>query len=556
MPNFDDYPHAGSLYDSVTAGGGLESTVDDSHVRDESAPKSSTSWTEKEVPLVDPAVPTPAEAANGTEDDVDLLYTPFSPAWKKAVVGITGVTGMLAPFSSNIFLPAISNVATDLDSTVSRINVAVSVFMIGLGVAPILWGPIADQFGRRYPYALGCLVCALASVGCALAKSDSLLLGMRFLQAFGGSSTIVLGAGSISDIFEPAQRGSALGIFFSAQMLGPILGTIIGGYVADSLGWRWCFWLTAIISGVFCIVLTFVLPETHRPTVARRRQMPLKGLPRDTHLRPRPPITWAQVNPFSIAPTLQFKYVWMPTVCTAIMFACFYSVNTAVATILAKQYHYSISRIGLCYITIGAGCIIGALVGGIMADRNFRRQSLRRQAAKAQQPSEADKDAEAFDPTAPRVSGKAANVQSPPAANSPYEARILFVIFTMTLFPLAMIAWGWCMNFTTSIVFPLICQVIIGFCLNASFGGISTYLVDLFTIRSSSITSLANLFRCLYTALWTGIIEIVIDSWGVGWAFTFLGFMSMVGAVLTFIVYKHGEAWRTEKPPTAYMQLK
>ncbi|RKP33518.1 major facilitator superfamily domain-containing protein, partial [Dimargaris cristalligena] len=318
-------------------------------------------------------VPEDTKDSEAEADAPELLYTPLSEGWKKIVVIIAGVTGMLAPFCSNIFLPALHIVADDLNSTVERINVAVSVFMIGLGVAPIFWGPMADQFGRRYSYSLGCLVCALASVGCALAESDSLLLGMRFLQAFGGSATIVVGAGSISDVYEPAQRGGALGVFFSAQMLGPVLGTIIGGYVAENLGWRWTFWLSVIISGVFCAIVTFIMPETHRVTMARRYQMPLKGLPADIHLKPRPPITLQQINPFAIAPTLKFKYVSLPTLCTALIFGSFYSMNTAVSTILADQYHYSTSNIGLCYIAIGVGCISGALIGGIMADKNYTR---------------------------------------------------------------------------------------------------------------------------------------------------------------------------------------
>ncbi|KAJ1967594.1 hypothetical protein IWQ62_001761 [Dispira parvispora] len=476
-------------------------------------------------------------------NDDELIYTPFSETSKKLMVAVTGVTGMLAPFASNIFLPALPSVAEDLNSTVSRINVAVSVFMIGMGLAPIFFGPMADQFGRRYPNTIGCAIAVAASVGCALANSDSLLLGMRFLQAFGASTTVVVGAGIISDIYEPAQRGTALGFFFSAQMLGPVLGTVIGGYIADGLGWRWTFWLTAIISGISLILLTFVMPETHRVTVARRRKIPLKGLPEGIHLQPRPPLNWQQVNPFVIAPTMKFPYVAVPVACMALIFGAFYSMNTAVSTILSRDYGYSVATIGLCYISIGAGCITGSVVSGFMTDFTFNRAVRRRQSVSTE-----DTDVPTSSP------GEKLSV--PATDTLPFEARLPFLVGTMTLFPIGLVTFGWLMHYKVHIAVPLVFQFIVGFCLNGSFGGFSTYLVDIFTAKSSSITSLANLFRCLYTALWTGVIEIVMESWGTGWAFVFLAFTCVVGSAITILLYLKGETWRYNRPPTAFLQIK
>ncbi|KAJ1658443.1 hypothetical protein IWQ61_002309 [Dispira simplex] len=473
-------------------------------------------------------------------EDKEPIYTPFSETRKKFMVAVTGVTGMLAPFASNIFLPALPSVAEDLNSTVSRINVAVSVFMIGMGVAPLFFGPMADQFGRRYPNAIGCAISMAASVGCALANSDSLLLGMRFLQAFGGSTTVVVGAGIISDIYEPAQRGTALGFFFSAQMLGPVLGTVIGGYIADRLSWRWTFWLTAIISGISLILLTFVMPETHRVSVARRLRIPLKGLPEGIHLQSRPPLNWQQVNPFAITPVMKFPYVAAPVACMALIFGAFYSMNTAVSTILTRDYGYSIATVGLCYISIGVGCITGSIVSGFMTDFTFNRAVRRRQNLLTD---------DLASPTREKVS-------APMTKTLPFEARLPFLVGTMALFPIGLVTFGWLMHYKVHIAVPLVFQFIVGFCLNGSFGGFSTYLVDIFTAKSSSITSLANLFRCLYTAIWTGIIEIVMESWGTGWAFVFLAFTCLIGSAITVLLFLKGDAWRCNRPPTTYLQIK
>ncbi|KAJ1923538.1 hypothetical protein IWQ60_005817 [Tieghemiomyces parasiticus] len=480
-------------------------------------------------------------AAVYTEPDgASELYSPFSPHYKIAIVIVTGVAGMLVPLATNVYLPTISDVARDLDSSVAMLNLALSVFVIGQGVAPLLWGPLADQFGRRPAYALGCLISMLASVGCALAQSDKLLLGMRFLQAFGGSATIVVSAGSVSDLYEPDQRGIGLGFSYSAQMLGPILGTIIGGYLSDGFGWRWTFWFIAIVSGVFMLILTLAIPETHRPTVARRYNLSLKGLAPDIHRQPRPKVTLAQVNPFGIVTALRYKYVWVPTMCTMVLYGSFFSVNTVLSTVLDSQYHYTTADIGLSYIPAGAGSVTGPLVGGFISDRLFRRQRQRR--------------LEAARPTADNGKGTTRSSHSTAVidiAGVPYEARLLFPVFSMCAFPLALVAWGWTMQFTAPIAIPFACHFLLAFTMNAAFNGFSTYLVDLFTAHSASIMSLSNLFRCLYTALWLGLIETVTKHWSVGWAFVFQASTVLVGTALAALLHRCGEAWREDNPPVA-----
>ncbi|KAJ1967593.1 hypothetical protein IWQ62_001760 [Dispira parvispora] len=475
------------------------------------------------------------EKSHQSTDDDALVYSPFSPMQKKIMVVTVSLCSMLSSFAATVFLPALRNVAEDLDSSLSRINFTVSVFLIGNGIAPMVWGPIADQFGRRFPYSVGSFIGAAASVGCAVANSDSLLIAMRFFQSFGGSSTMVVGAGTISDIYEPHQRGSALGWYYSGQMLGPTLGTIIGGYVAETLGWRWTFWLTAIIYGISFIVLTFIQPETMRVAVARKRKMPLKGLPPGIHLQPRLKFDIRRVKPFEMMPTLKLPYVWIPTVGTSLLIGAYYSISIAISILLSRDYGYSPSTIGLCFIAFGGGNVFGATIGGSMADYTFVRKcrQLKSVPEENRVPSTKEADDQSFHDS----------------RDLPFERRFDFNLFTFTLFPMSLIAYGWLMQYKVHIVFPLILEFICGFCSVATFGTFTTYLVDLFTARSSSITSLTNLFRCLYGAVWTGILNIVMQRMGTGWTFTFMGFTVFIGTALLVTLYRKGASWRQKYPP-------
>ncbi|KAJ1974188.1 hypothetical protein H4R34_004810 [Dimargaris verticillata] len=470
-----------------------------------------------------------------SDDNLAHPYTTISPGHKVFIVIVVSLSGALAPFASNIFLPSLTDIAADLVSTVEEINVAVSVFMLGLAVAPVLWGPMADQFGRRYVYALSTLVCMAASIGCALATSAPMLLGMRFWQAFGGSCTMVIGAGTISDIYEPFQRGTAMGVYFGGSMFGPVLGTIIGGYLAEALGWRWTFWLTAILSGVFFALLTFAIPETHRGILARKCQILLKGLPADIHLQPAPQFSWRAMNVFSILPCLQFSYVLIPVVATAVVYSSYYAMTTAYSMLLRQEYHFATGTIGLCYLAIGAGNIVGCVVCGPAVDYTFNRRCHQLERAESDQVE----------------TGSTVGSMSP--VDQPYEYRLPSVVVLTGLVPLGLAAFGWTMQFQTAVVFPLISGFFVGFGMNVLVSGASTYLIDVFTAKGASVVSVMTLIRSLYCALWTGVIELVMKSWGVGWAFTFLGLTCLVVTGALALLFVCGQRWRTARPPTQFL---
>lgn len=92
----------------------------------------------------------------------------------------------------------------------------------------------------------------IACVGIALTPNDAywLLLLLRCLQATGGSPALGTGSGAMGDIATPAERGTYMGLFTGAAMIGPAFGPVLGGILVEYLNWRWIFWVLAIL----CIV--------------------------------------------------------------------------------------------------------------------------------------------------------------------------------------------------------------------------------------------------------------------------------------------------------------
>lgn len=107
-------------------------------------------------------------------------------------------------------------------------------------LAPMLWGTLSDTVGRRPITAACLLILALSCLGLALVPTSAywLLMILRCLQAAGSASTIAVGAGVVSDISTPEERGGFFGFFILGPMVGPALGPVVGGALTQGLGWR------------------------------------------------------------------------------------------------------------------------------------------------------------------------------------------------------------------------------------------------------------------------------------------------------------------------------
>jgi multidrug resistance protein len=119
-------------------------------------------------------------------------------------------------------------------------------------LSPSFFSGLSDTVGRR-PVLMLCLAMyCLACVAIALTPHDAywMLLLFRCLQATGGSPALGTGSGAMGDIATPAERGTYMGLFTGAAMIGPSFGPVLGGILVEYLSWQWIFWVLAIL----CIV--------------------------------------------------------------------------------------------------------------------------------------------------------------------------------------------------------------------------------------------------------------------------------------------------------------
>ena len=146
-----------------------------------------------------------------------------------------------------MFAPGIPGVLRDFSSDNQLLgSFVVSVYVLGYAAGPIVIAPLSELYGRYAVYNATNVLFVAFTVACAVAPSLDSLVGFRWLEGVAGSAAITMGGGTIADMFVQEQRGRAMALWSMGPLVGPVVGPIAGGFLAQSLGWRWVFWVIAI----------------------------------------------------------------------------------------------------------------------------------------------------------------------------------------------------------------------------------------------------------------------------------------------------------------------
>ncbi|RKL02089.1 hypothetical protein BFJ70_g17369 [Fusarium oxysporum] len=496
-----------------------------------------------------PVTPEPPESSPASTIPAEEPYSIFDKRQTALIVTLVSVAATFSGFASNIYFPALPTIAHDLDVSIELINLTVTSYLIFQGLAPSLWGPISDVKGRRVAYSLTFIAFLGACIGLAEAKNYATMVVLRCIQSTGSASTIAIGSGVIGDITTRDNRGGLMGIFQAGLLVPVAVGPIIGGALAGSLGWRSIFWLLVIYSGVFLICLILLLPETLRSIVANGGQIPTQVIAKyPLRLYQKTTRTkWNQskdstvpmakkhvdiMGPFRILISKQAAPI---IVFLAIYYAVWQMSITAMSSLFEDKYGLSETKIGLTFIANGVGSMLGTLVTGKILNMDYRRVKARYEARHAQ--GNAEDDVEALDAQKARES------------DFPLETARLRLVPLFSLLQCASIMlFGWTIQYPNQvhIAVPIISTFITGWTAVSTQSVVMTYLVDVYSDRSAAASASLNLARCLFAAGGTSFVMPMINSIGVGLAFTVCVAVQALAMLSLAIQWKFGAKWRQE----------
>ncbi|KAH0837732.1 hypothetical protein AYO21_09361 [Fonsecaea monophora] len=464
-----------------------------------------------------------------TQVESSKPYTIFTLSQKALIVTIISFAATLSGFASNIYFPALPQIADDLSVSTSLINLTVTCYLIFQGLSPTLWGSLSDTKGRRITYICTLVVFLGACIGLAETRNYAQLLVLRCVQSTGSASTIALGAGVLGDITTREERAGYMGIFQGGLLMPVAIGPVIGGVLSDKMGWRSVFWFLTIYGGACVLVIVLVLPETLRSMVGNGAEEPKRYAMSPLALYQRKKHFRQDTNPSAegekpapkrtdfLGPA-KILFHWN-TFCAifyvAVHYAAWQMVLTAVSVLVKQKYHTSEIQVGLIFLANGAGSIIGTVLVGRFLDYDYRRILRKYGGDEQRMPIE--------------------------------KARLRTVWLWSALECVSVLIFGWTVDQGVHISVPIICFFVLGWAAISLQSVISTYLVDIHHTQSASATASLNLVRCLLGAGGTAVVGPLINSIHVGWTFTLLTGIMLVLGGLALVQIMFGDAWRQRR---------
>ncbi len=267
-----------------------------------------------------------------------------------AMVTASGTLGM------HMVIPALPAAASGLHVAPATIQLTITLYLIGLAIGQLLYGPLSDRFGRRPVLLGGLALFTLAGTLTALAPNAGMLIAARVLQSVGGCGGLVLGRAIVRDQATADRAAAQLALLTLVMSMAPAIAPVIGGYATAYLGWRAAFALLAALGALAFALILLWLPETlEQHGEGRGLRTMLHGSAR--LLRSRAFLGYA-----------------IGGSCTT---TSFYAFMAASPFIFANLLHRPTQEIGLYYLLLMGGVALGGFSANRMAGRVRTRTALR-----------------------------------------------------------------------------------------------------------------------------------------------------------------------------------
>lgn len=191
-----------------------------------------------------------------------------APSNRLAYAITLGLLAALGPLCIDLYLPALPELARDLQTETATAQLSLTAGLLGLGAGQLLFGPMSDKFGRIRPLLLSLVLLFIASIGCALAKDINALLIARLFEGLAGAGGAVLSRAIARDMYSGHELTRFFALLMLVNGLAPIGAPVLGGALMTVLNWRGIF----VVLGCIAVVLIFLARwKLHETLPAERR---------------------------------------------------------------------------------------------------------------------------------------------------------------------------------------------------------------------------------------------------------------------------------------------
>ncbi|KAI0196958.1 MFS general substrate transporter [Astrocystis sublimbata] len=491
--------------------------------------------------------PTPEQQEEPKASKEQERYHIFTHRQKWNLVIIIGIAGLFSGLSSNIYFPAEKQISRDLGVSLSLVSLTITSYLIIQGISPVFWGALADSIGRRPIYIASFAVYIVSNIFLSYSPNYAVLLVFRGLQSAGSASTVSIGNGVIQDITPLAERAGFISFYQAIRNFSIAVGPVLGGALSNDLGFRSIFIFLFAISVVVLVLIVVILPETLR-SIAGNGSYRLSGVyqpliryctkePEYMENHPgwdRPKISiHTFIEPLKL---LIEKDIILQLVFGGVIYTIWSMVTATTTGLLQESFKLNELFIGLCFLSNGAGTIIGSAIIGKLMTIDFKSAE-QQYKEKNQLP----------------------NDYVIPAKNLPMDfsierARLRHLPWITVLFIVSVGLYGFTVEPSTDLIMkegwlavPLLLQFLIAATSNAVFAMNQTMVSDLCPGKGASATAINNLVRCELGALGVGVVQTIIDQFGPSWTFLALGVFTLLCTPIAVVSWIHGARWRVAR---------
>lgn len=178
------------------------------------------------------------------------------------LVVILGLLAMLMPLSIDMYLPALPQIAREFAVSAGSVQMTLNAYILGFALGQLIYGPLADSFGRKPVIAAGTLIFAIAAAACALAQTIDQLITLRFLHGLSAAAGSVVISALMRDSYSKEEFSRMMSFVMLVTTIAPLLAPIVGGWMLLIWSWHAIFWTISAAAVVTTLLVVTQIKET------------------------------------------------------------------------------------------------------------------------------------------------------------------------------------------------------------------------------------------------------------------------------------------------------
>jgi multidrug resistance protein len=391
---------------------------------------------------------------------------------------------------------------------------------MGLGIGPMLLGPLSEFYGRRPIYIVSFTFFLIWIIPSAVAKNIQTMLIARFLDGLAGSAFLSVAGGTVGDLFNREQLQAPMMIYTASPFVGPSIGPLIGGFINQYTTWRWTFYVLIIWSAVMLGLIVTLVPETYHPVLLRNKARKIRKETGES--RWKAPLeksdkTIARTIAYSLM--RPFQLLLLEPMClnlclfSAILLGILYLFFGAFGVVFKGNHGFTLSQTGLSFLGIFVGMIAGILTDPLW-QKNYMRLIRSRETATGE------------------VGGSEPEYRLPPA------------ILGALLVPVGLFLFAWTTYSSVHWIVPIIGSAVFGMGTLLVFSGIFTFLVDAYPLYAASALAANSFARSSFGAAFPLFGVQMYKKLGDQWATSLLAFLTVAMMPFPYIFFRYGKKIR------------